>query len=121
MKYYALPDLNDSSKIKVEQRSNDRGTIAEVPKELVGKAIKIVDEENPDMPGVTQKKVVLDEQAEAERLIQEEEEERAKRERKNKRRDRIARLKQNKNNIDKLTLANLRPIIKVLVEEILGE
>lgn len=121
MKFYALADLNDPTKIKVEGRSSSRGTIAEVPKELVGKAIKIIDEQSPESPGQTFKKVVLDENAERDRLAKAEEDEIKVEGRRQARLARLKTLRNNKDRINSLTLANLKPVIKALVDEVLGE
>jgi len=121
MKYYVMPDLNDPSKTKVEKRSNANGSICELPRELIGSAYKIIDEIIPNTNGQTRKAAVLD--VERDLILKEKEREIEDKiiKYKNKKEARINLIKDNKDKIDKLTLTNLKPIIKALVEEVFGE
>lgn len=67
MKFYIQKDLNNPEILKIEQRSSaDANTVCPADESLVGKAFKIIEE--TDEFGLTKKKAVLDEEAEAIRL-----------------------------------------------------
>lgn len=112
MKRYLVKDLNDETKLKVEDRNSPQGTIAEIDSSIENGDLDAVSLENFDDNGVTRKRVVIDDAAladlkEQRRLKKIEEEQLAKSEFQERRQ-----LKRGRQAVrDATTLEELKPVI----------